>query len=204
MKYLKSLKRLALKNPFVNELYARFFRKKPFAGNVFERFHGLDLILSKCAGCTVLDFGSSYGLISYEFARYGATTIHGFERDGQAVKFSGTLFQYVPIETAFVQANLAIPAEIFERKYAAQLLPHYDIVLFLGVYHHLVRQMAKDDLHELIVALLKRCKKWFVVRTDRDSSEFEELILAQGFVMSYFLQAPSEKLGPLYVYARKS
>jgi 2-polyprenyl-3-methyl-5-hydroxy-6-metoxy-1,4-benzoquinol methylase len=201
---LKNLKKLVLKNSYVYDLRTRFLGKKVFAGNIFERFHGLDLLLPKCSGCTVLDFGSSYGLFSYEFARHGATTIHGFERDRSAVKFAKTLFQYVPIESAFMQANLAIPVEVFERKYAAQLLPQYDIVLFLGVYHHLLRQMPKDELHELIVALLHRCKKWFVVRTDQDSSEFEELIVNQGFVLGYFLQAPDEKLGPLSVYEKKS
>ncbi len=54
---------------------------KRFAGSIFDRFTGLETLLERCQGLTVLDVGSCDGLVAYEFARHGAKVVHGFERD---------------------------------------------------------------------------------------------------------------------------
>ena len=75
-----------------------FQHESPFKGSVFERFKGMEPVLSDCKDCSVLDFGSSYGLISYEFARKGARLIHGFDIDGPGVRFSKKLFNKLKIK----------------------------------------------------------------------------------------------------------
>jgi hypothetical protein len=56
------------------------------------------------------------------------------------VDFARRLFRDVPIEGRFIAANLALSGNEFEAKYGPFLLKQYDVVLFLGVYHHLKGQ----------------------------------------------------------------
>ncbi len=177
--------------------------KKNFAGNIFDRMRGLDFILAKCSGCNVLDIGSNEGLISYEFARNGARLIHGFERDGQMVSFAERLFRDVPIESRFIAANLAISGDEFEKQYQAVLLQQYDVVLFLGVYHHLKKQMPIEHLHNLVEVLLDKTKRWFVVRT-KAIAEFESIILSRNFKLVHSSPSIKGKGGLLHIYQKKS
>ncbi len=175
--------------------------EKNYSGNIFDRLRGLEFVLAKCAGCDVLDIGSNEGLVSYEFARNGARLIHGFERDERMVGFAQRLFRDVPIEGRFVAADLAISGKEFAEKYGQLLLAQYDVVLFLGVYHHLRRQGPMENLHSLIEVLLDKAKHWFVVRTNR-IPEFEPIILSRGFKLAHSSPGIRGKGGLLNTYQR--
>lgn len=154
----------------------------PYEGNLFHRFVGMEPVLENCKGLSVLDFGACDGLISYEYARHGARVIHGFDYDAPRIQFAQTLFDNVPTESVFLQADLAISGYRFREKYANVLFSRYDIVLFLGIFHHLVNQMPMSDLRNLVDELLDMTGRWFVVRTNM-LPEFEDWILEKGFRM---------------------
>lgn len=153
---------------------------RPFTGSIFDRFDGLDFVLPKCKDCKVLDFGSSQGLVSYEFARAGAKLIHGFEINIVDVLFSRKLFKYVPAKSKFINADLSLSGKKFKKKYSHILHRKYDIVLFLGIYHVLANQMPEKELHSLVKALMSLTDNYFVVRTDM-LPDFESIILEGGF-----------------------
>ena len=162
----------------------RYYRKsgvdKHYTGNLFDRFVGLELVLPHVRGATVLDFGCCEGLIAYEFARAGCGLVHGFDIDEPLMVFARQLFKNVPVKSAFVQQDLSIPFSRFTRKHAALLLPRYDVVLFLGIYHHLEKQMSAPALAGVVNGLLERTGAYFVARTNRLPA-FEALILDAGF-----------------------
>ncbi len=89
--------------------------KKTFSGHLFDRFSGLDPLFEQCADCSVLDIGSSEGLISHEFVRHGASLIHGFDLAKPNVKFAKRLFQDIPIKNHFTQTDLAVSPESFQK-----------------------------------------------------------------------------------------
>lgn len=176
-------------------------RQKNFSGNIFDRLRGLDYVLARCAGCSVLDIGCNEGLIAYEFARNGIRIVHGFERDGHRVNFATRLFRDVPVESRFIRANLAKPG--FEGQYGSLLREQYDIVLFLGVYHHLRRQMPTEDLRELVTFLVDRAGEWFVDR-GKALPEYESTLLSRGFRLVHSSPGHKGKGGSLHVYSKGS
>ncbi len=174
---------------------------KNFKGSLWDRLRGLDFLFEKCRDSTVLDIACCEGLISYEFARRGARLAHGFERDVDRVNFSRRLFRDVPIENRFEKANLAVSGNEFANTFSDILLARYDIVLFLGAYHHLLKQMPQDDLDDLVVELLNRTERYFAVRTSKYPI-FETLILSHGFALVHSPVFEDAGCGPLRIYER--
>lgn len=174
---------------------------KNFQGSLWDRLRGLDFLFEKCRGSTVLDIASCEGLISYEFARRGARLAHGFERDRDRVNFSRRLFRDIPIESRFEKADLAVSGKVFANTFSGILLARYDIVLFLGAYHHLLRQMPQNELDQLVVELLNRTEHYFVVRTSKYPM-FESLILSHGFELVHSPVFEDAGCGPLRIYER--
>jgi len=141
------------------------------------------------------------GLVSYEFARHGSKIIHGLEKSMSMVLFSKRLFRDLPVESEFYQADLSISGNEFIKKHQSVLLDEYDIVLFLGVYHHLKNQMKENDLHELVEVLLAKTKKYFGVRTN-SLPEFESLILNKNFKLVHSLPKKNTGVGLLHIYEK--
>lgn len=177
--------------------------RKRFAGSIFDRFRGLEPLLADCAGESVLDIGSCDGLVAYELARAGASLVHGFEIDAADVLFARRLFRDVPAESRFVVADLAGSGADFERRYGDGLLPAYDTVLFLGVYHHLVRQASPAEVEDLVAFLLGRTRRRFAIRT-KAVDVVEPGVLAAGFVAAAPEYPAFGRMGPLRIYERGS
>jgi len=176
--------------------------KANFQGDQFKRFEELDVLFDSCSNSSVLDIGMSDGLISYEFARHGATTIHGIEIDDERVRFAKRLFSNIPVVSSFKALNLAFESDKLQN--SAIFLPYYDIVLFLGVYHHLKKQMKRKDLDDLLEGLLGLSEKHFAVRTNQ-LPEIEDRIISAGFERLNAMNAHSkEKIGTLGIYKRIS
>ena len=174
--------------------------RKNFQGNLFDRFAGLDEMFGEAPEATVLDVGMSEGHIAYEFARAGARLIHGIEKHRDKVQFARRLFRDVPVDHVFWCADLARASLGSVAPGAGGLRARYDIVLFLGVYHHLRKQMSAARLSELLRELLDRAELWFVVRSDA-LPDFADQIEAAGFALHR--EAPRGKIGLLRVYRRR-
>jgi SAM-dependent methyltransferase len=174
---------------------------KRFSGSSFDRLAGLDPLLEAARGVSVLDIGSCDGLVSYEFARRGARLVHGFERDPSDVHFARRLFRDVPVEWSFTEADLAVTGREIERRHGSGLLERYDVVLFLGVYHHFARQMGRAELDGLVEFLLGRTARFFAVRTPR-LDDLDPQVLAAGFEQRSEHPAHG-RVGPLRVYERQ-
>jgi len=172
----------------------------PYSGSIFDRVEGMDYLLNNCKGASILDIGSCDGLVAYEFAKRGAYLIHGFDRNISDVAFAIRLFRGVPIKSTFIHTNVALGPERFIEKYESVLRDSYDIVLFLGIYHHLKRQMKPDRLSDLLGFLLRRTQSLFAIRTDL-VVECEEQICSSGFKLVYETEG-SSKVGKLCVYQR--
>jgi 2-polyprenyl-3-methyl-5-hydroxy-6-metoxy-1,4-benzoquinol methylase len=136
-----------------------------YKGNLFERFRGLDQLWDNCQGLSILDVGCCDGLIDYEFARRGADLIHGVDLDPKRIQFAQTLFENVPLHSKFAQADLAIGMQAFDKAFDDSALETYDIVLFLGIHHHLRNQMPRKDLSELVSSLFNKTNQWIAIRT---------------------------------------
>ena len=176
---------------------------KPYSGSIFDRIAGLDPLWELCPGATVLDFGCCDGLIGYELARHGAGLIHGLDIDKPRVEFARRLFENVPAVSRFEVADLAVSPSGLRKRYEEMLLPRYDIVLFLGMYHHLEKQMAPSDLAGLVGFLADIAGTALAVRSDR-LPVFESIILEGGFQVFCTRESPpaAAGVGLLRLYRR--
>ena len=172
--------------------------RKNFHGNLFDRFEGLDPLLRQANGLSLLDVGMSEGHIAYEFARRGARLIHGMDKHWDKVRFARRLFRDVPIPHGFWRTDLSKSGEL-PAVGTGELLEQYDLVLFLGVYHHIRKDMPQERLDALVDSLLDRTAKLIAVRTDQ-LPDFAPQIEKRGFELDY--AAPKEKIGLLHVYRR--
>jgi len=175
-------------------------RRKRFAGDLFQRFEGLEPVFLRSPGATVLDIGACDGLVAYELARRGAAVVHGFELDEGDVAFARRLFRDVPAESAFVATDLTQDPASFRTRHADVLLESYDIVLFLGVYHHLERQTSAEALDGFVRVLAGMARSLFAVRT-KQLDRVEPLLLEAGFTCTSE-HAERDDVGPLRIYQR--
>ena len=173
---------------------------KAFSGSFPDRLEGLEPLLSASARKSVLDIGCCEGLIAWEFARRGARRVHGFDRDLAGVLIARRLFRDMPIEAVFETFDLAQGARAFEEAFSRSLEEQYDIVLFLGVYHHLARQMAPEALDDLMRFLARRSRQWLAVRTDL-LPQFEQQVVELGFTIAH--SSPTRgNVGMLHLFER--
>ncbi|MBZ0270340.1 glycosyltransferase [bacterium] len=136
------------------------------------RLTGLHGLLKHSPGATVLDLGAAEGIISREFANRGASLVHGFELSPDRVLTADQLLRnsVVP-EHAVRQADLS-DWSTFEHDHRDLLREQYDVVLFLGLYHHLPHGRREESLRQA----LARCRKHFALRTPPDVSRDEDLV----------------------------
>lgn len=172
-----------------------------FTGSAFDRLSGLDYLLNDCKGASILDIGCCDGLVAYEFAKSGAGLIHGIDCNISDIAFATRLFRSIPTESAFIHADVARGLERHFETHKAVFRNSYDIVLFLGIYHHLRRQMSLERLSALLDVLLGRSKSLFAIRTNL-VSECESQVRASGFKLLYEAEKNSI-VGKLQVYERE-
>lgn len=165
-----------------------------------QRLHGLSLILEAARGASVCDLGAGDGAIARRLLDRGAATVHGFEIDPRRVELAGSLCAGFPGAT-FHQADLS-DWSLFEAKHAGDMLESYDIVLYLGLHHHLP---AAGRMHVLASAA-RRASRWLAVRTPRalfQSDRIEEALAGQGFALHATASDGGAGLGGSYVFARR-
>lgn len=137
-----------------------------------SRLVGLERLLDESPGATVLDLGAAEGIIGREFANHGAELVHGFELSAERVATADELLRdsLVP-DHVMRQADLG-DWDSFETANRDVLREAYDIVLFLGLYHHLPPEARRQSLRRA----LARSRRWFALRTPTDVSLSDELV----------------------------
>ncbi|MGA2402373.1 MAG: glycosyltransferase [Syntrophobacteraceae bacterium] len=134
-----------------------------------ERFEGLDIIFENCSGMTALDLGAAEGVISLECLKRGTSLIHSFELDPSRIRIARRLCVEFP-NSEFRQANLSNWRE-FSQEHFDLLLDSYDIVLYLGIHHHL----PKPDRLTTLTEAARRARKLFAIRTTDAAYQEDEI-----------------------------
>lgn len=134
-----------------------------------DRLSGLDLLLDACAGRSVCDLGAGDGVIARRFLDRGAAVLHGFERDPTRVALARGVCKDHP-QAGFRTADLS-DWGAFETAGAGGLLPAYDIVLYLGLHHHLpaATRMA------VLTGAAARSGDWLAIRTPSQVFETDDI-----------------------------
>jgi len=119
-----------------------------------ERLDGLEPLL-RLDKPSVLDLGCHRGLVGYTFAMYGASVVHGCDIEKKSIDVAKALFADVDdCDSDFRVHDLAKGTIPFAK-------PSYDVVLMLGVYHKLKRQMAGVALEALVDLAVSRTDCFF-------------------------------------------
>ena len=156
---------------------------------VAHRLEGLAPLFARTAGASLLDLGCAEGLVSLAFAREGgAARIHGFDVDPGRTAFARHLFSREAggVEARFRTADLE-RWTAFLGENRDLLLPAYDVVLFLGLYHHLSEGARRETLE----GALDRCGRWFALRTPRrlvERDDLEGILRNRGFRLLNFME----------------
>jgi hypothetical protein len=142
-----------------------------------DRLQGLQPLLEKAAGLTVIDLGAAEGIVAREFLKSGASCIHGFDLDPERVALANSLAPGGPMQ--FHSVDLS-NWDAFEIAYQELLRHGFDIVLYLGLHQHLP---ADQRLHVLRGAL-RLAKRYFAFRAPASllkSDRIEKLLEEAGF-----------------------
>ena len=108
------------------------------------RLTGLESLIANARGRTVLDLGAAEGWIARTFLEAGSATVHGFELDESRVRAAQTLCANFA-GTQFRQADLS-DWKALRARHSDVLLHSYDIVLYLGIHHHLTQEGRRETL----------------------------------------------------------
>jgi glycosyltransferase involved in cell wall biosynthesis len=170
-----------------------------------QRLHGLDPIFGAASGASICDLGAGDGAIARRLLDRGAAAIDGFELDAGRVALANDLCAGFA-GVRFRQADLSDwPA--FEARLGRDLMPSYDIVLYLGLHHHL----PAASRMRVLASAAQRASSWFAVRTPGAlflSDSIEKALAAQGFKLHAATSSPagpagSTGLGNSYVFTRE-
>jgi SAM-dependent methyltransferase len=168
-----------------------------------DRLAGLRDLLRYAQGMSVLDVAMNHGLVGFEFARNGASLVHGCDYHEPAVAAARAIFAELEIPSKFAMVDLTGGPAALESAFGRDYLPRYDIVLFLGIYHKLKDQTSDDVIAELVRHLVSRTVRYFVVRASSGGLLTEIMpVLANGGLKRVHLSALSPVVGPLEIWQR--
>lgn len=164
------------------------------AGTPLDRIAGLEPLLSVAVGCSILDIGCHKGFVAYEFAKRGAARIDVIDRFAEGIDVARALLEEFDIQFS------AQAADLTQRQLAdLGALPAYDIVLYLGVHHHLTKQ-DRDAAESLFADARRRAARYFAVRTGaRRLAAIHEPLSQDGFELWH---QHAGNIGPLRIYRR--
>lgn len=149
------------------------------AGETADRIFGLEPALQNADGASVLDIACHDGRIAERFAGAGATLIDGLDISETCI--GAARDRPWPEETSrrFQVVDLSTGPSALE---GIGLRTGYDLVLYLGIHHHLKNQMKPDLLAALENAIFSLATDHLAVRTPQ--VHFDPLlpqILEAGF-----------------------
>jgi 2-polyprenyl-3-methyl-5-hydroxy-6-metoxy-1,4-benzoquinol methylase len=174
------------------------------AGSADDRVSGLGELLGTVEGASVFDVGCHDGTIAKSFAEHGAKLIHGIDFHRPSIGVAQASLRDTAAATEFAVCDLTGgPAAM--RSAIPGLLASYDVVLYLGVHHHIARQMRKRDLSKLVDDLLGRAGSSFAFRTSTVHEDtLDAYVVAGGFDPWYSDSSATDAgVNPLHVYKRR-
>lgn len=148
---------------------------------VERQIRGLESVIDGCEGKSVLDLGSAEGMIARYFLERGAALVHGFDRDAARVTTATALCRHLP-NGRFWPGDVSVWPTFVERQ-AAHLQERYDVVLYLGLHHHVPKHRRRDTL----AGAAGLASELLVVRTSErvfDEEEIGSVLAEHGFDMS--------------------
>lgn len=168
-----------------------------------DRVAGLRDLFQIARGMSVLDVAMNHGLVGLEFARRGVSLIHGCDYHDAGVLAARGIFAEFKIPSKFEVVDLTRGPEALQAAFGADYLPHYDIVLFLGIYHKLKDQTSDAVIERLVRHLAARAAHYFVTRA-ASSVLLDELapILTDAGMTKVHFSALSPVVGPMEIWQR--
>lgn len=165
-----------------------------------DRLAALQPLLDRAKDMTVIDFGAAEGIVGHAFLTHGAAAVHGFDSNKNRVCFANELCRSWDTSN-FRVANLS-SWENFVSSQADLLADHYDIVLYLGIHHHL----PQPNRMKILKNAAALTQKYFAIRTPPSlyqSDCIEEVLTAMG-LQSMTLSKDREPphLGTARIYER--
>lgn len=142
------------------------------AGHHDLRLDGmLDLVI-RARGSSVMDIGCNRGLVGFEMANNGATTVHGCDNYAEGIEVARHLFADLRnVEHQFECVDLT-HGPIALKAFGVR---NYDIVLMLATYHKLKRIMSEEALADLMKHFGKSTVRWFGWRGTSEKANENEL-----------------------------
>jgi 2-polyprenyl-3-methyl-5-hydroxy-6-metoxy-1,4-benzoquinol methylase len=174
------------------------------SGEAADRVSGLSQLLEMAEGASVLDVGCHDGTVARTFADAGAQLIHGVDFHRPSIGVAQAALAGGSTATEFAVCDLTGgPAAL--RAALPDLQASYDVVLYLGVHHHLARQLHKRDLTKLVDDLLTRAGKAFAFRTSAAHDEKLDAYVVGRSLDRWYSDSSATDAGvnPLHVYKRR-
>ncbi len=153
---------------------ASYVVQRRVAGYHDFRLDGISDLVLRAKGKSVFDIGCNRGMVGFEFANNGASTVHGCDIYEDGVKTAREVFADIrSVESRFEVADLTQGAAALKAFGSQQ----YDITLCLATYHKLKRIMKPADLTSLMQYFGRWTKGYFGWRgtSDKPAENDEEI-----------------------------
>lgn len=170
-------------------------------GGAEQRLFGLGPLLEVAVGKTVLDIGCHVGTVAEAFAQRGAALIHGVDiyrpglrqaRDRLLAYKTRSRIKRCDLVGGVAALRVSIP----------KLARSYDIVLYLGMHHHLAHQMGAAELDRFTDALLALSGDFFAARTPVPLLAKLHERLTPQFTLWASHEDEAHRVGPMRIYRR--
>lgn len=187
-----------IKNKF--RLKTNFLAAKR-SGDILKRMEDFDVLFEHSDGASVLDIGCYDGLIAYEFFRNGASLIHGLDNDAYHLDTAARIFSQVDIPSKFAHADLRKKNAI-QNTLAESFQGEYDLVLFLGVFQHIYKQMNEEARQSLVNTIVNSARDVLAIRIPEQTWEiFKKYFSEKSFELVQ--QTPHKgNVGEFRIYRR--
>ncbi|MEZ5959257.1 MAG: hypothetical protein R3C30_02365 [Hyphomonadaceae bacterium] len=151
-----------------------------------DRLAGLDQLIAACTGFSVFDLGCHDGTVLSAFARAGASPLAGCDIHTPSL---GRARERLPNALIFyhdlIQGAPSIAA---------------DVVLYLGVHHHLIEQQADADA--VAASAANGAAKYMAVRAPIDALDAVHTLALNAGLTLWYDDHTSRVVSPLRVYRR--
>jgi len=172
------------------------------------RLDGMVDLLQRARGASVFDVGCNRGMVGYEFALNGASTVHGCDIYERGVMTAREVFADLrAVESQFEVVDLTGGVKALSPFKGRR----YDITVCLATYHKLKRAMPADDLAALMLHLAMQTNRYFAWRgtshqEDENLAEMGalDLIFGKAGLDRIHTSYMSEELGVAAVWSRRS
>ena len=155
-------------------------RRKRYSGTISDHLSGVFDFDLDYAGKSILDVGCNIGMIAYEISKSRPKSIQGIDNFRPAIDTAQRIFMGIDTESEFHDVDLTN-----HRALHHILKPHYDIVLYLSVWHQLKLSKGQQKADEITRELASRCEEHLLARVPLENEkEFTTLLEAEGFTVA--------------------